>query len=406
MRKLILNIFLFTLFFFFLIQNVNAQCYDGGTGVNRLNNEEYCPLEGIVDIWECDTNVFQKKKCPPMQACWYTQPDQKQAQCMTAASHFLTPSPTPPFSLRVTPSPTLIPGCYLKLLGKDIPLEDGDRICADNGLDILECKARNLVTVETCIDPKFCLPAQTVDPSGSGSKYTASCHELQDSYINSLLNNVTGCGFIGEPCCTSLNFKVKLSESITKDWPDPFKWLSSNAVIPALNLIFDSTINKALPGINNLIYQNILGKPTIPACMEGIQDTSGGSCMCKTDRVFLFEALCDKMKNADEVRECKACIRGGKGIWSALGCLYTDIPTLLKEYVFKIGLGLAGMFALLCILYAAYTLQTSQGNPEKIKKAQELLTSCIMGLMLIIFSIFILRIIGVDILKIPGFSIN
>ena len=39
-----------------------------------------------------------------------------------------------------------------------------------------------------------------------------------------------------------------------------------------------------------------------------------------------------------------------------------------------------------------------------LKKAQELITSCIMGLMLIIFSIFILRLIGVDILKIPGFE--
>ena len=49
-------------------------------------------------------------------------------------------------------------------------------------------------------------------------------------------------------------------------------------------------------------------------------------------------------------------------------------------------------------------MQTSQGNPEKLKKAQEMLTSCIMGLMLIIFSVLILRLIGVDILKIPGFN--
>ena len=41
---------------------------------------------------------------------------------------------------------------------------------------------------------------------------------------------------------------------------------------------------------------------------------------------------------------------------------------------------------------------------EKIKKAQDLLTSCIMGLMLIIFAVFILRLVGVNILRIPGFS--
>jgi len=68
------------------------------------------------------------------------------------------------------------------------------------------------------------------------------------------------------------------------------------------------------------------------------------------------------------------------------------------------GIGLAGLIALLCIIYAAFMIQISSGNPERIKKAQELLTSCIMGLMLIIFSVFILRLIGVDILKIPGFT--
>ena len=58
----------------------------------------------------------------------------------------------------------------------------------------------------------------------------------------------------------------------------------------------------------------------------------------------------------------------------------------------------------MCIIYSAYLIQFSRGNPERIKKAREYLTSCIMGLLLIIFSIFILRLIGVDILRIPGFG--
>lgn len=405
MRRFVFKIFIITLFFLSLAYGVNAQCIE--SGVARLNGEEYCPVEGLPAIWECDTNIFQHKTCLSTQNCWYIQPDQRQAKCMTIADYIKIkiPTLTPAFGPRASPTSTPIPGCSLKILGKDQPLKDGDRICNDNSLEVLECQGMSLKSVESCAAPKFCLPANAPDPSGRrGFIYIASCTDLQNTDLFSLLNNVTGCGFIGEPCCTPFNFKVNLSGDLTKDWPNPFKWLTANGVIPALNLILDSTINRALPFINNLIYVNILGKPSVPACMEGIQDTSSGSCMCKTDRVFLFEALCDKMKTATEVRECRACIKGGKGIWSALGCLYTDIPTLLKEYVFKIGLGLAGMFALLCILYAAFTLQTSQGNPEKIKKAQELLTSCITGLMLIIFSVFILRLIGVDILKIPGFN--
>ena len=47
---------------------------------------------------------------------------------------------------------------------------------------------------------------------------------------------------------------------------------------------------------------------------------------------------------------------------------------------------------------------TSQGNPEAVKAATEQLTSAIIGLLFIILSFVILEIIGVDILKIPGFG--
>jgi hypothetical protein len=67
-------------------------------------------------------------------------------------------------------------------------------------------------------------------------------------------------------------------------------------------------------------------------------------------------------------------------------------------------LSIAAFIAIGCIIYAAVQIQLSQGDAEKLKKARETLTSCILGFMLIIFSVFILRVIGVDILQIPGFS--
>jgi hypothetical protein len=59
---------------------------------------------------------------------------------------------------------------------------------------------------------------------------------------------------------------------------------------------------------------------------------------------------------------------------------------------------------MLGIIFSAFQIQISQGNPEKIKKAREMLTSFVIGLLVIIFSVFILRLIGVDLLRIPGFS--
>jgi hypothetical protein len=90
---------------------------------------------------------------------------------------------------------------------------------------------------------------------------------------------------------------------------------------------------------------------------------------------------------------------------TALGDLPTDLPGLLTR-VFSIALSLAGVVALGLIIASGYRLMISQGNPEQVKGAREQLTAAIIGLLFIIFSLVILQIIGVNILKIPGFSAN
>jgi len=88
---------------------------------------------------------------------------------------------------------------------------------------------------------------------------------------------------------------------------------------------------------------------------------------------------------------------------TALGPIRTDVAGLTKS-LFGILLGLAGGVALLLIIAAGDQMMTSQGNPEKVKEARERLTSAIVGLLFIIFSVTILQIIGIDILHLPGFS--
>jgi hypothetical protein len=88
---------------------------------------------------------------------------------------------------------------------------------------------------------------------------------------------------------------------------------------------------------------------------------------------------------------------------TALGPLPTDLPGLLTR-IFSIALSIAGIAALGLIIASGYRLMVSQGNPEQVKGAREQLTAAIIGLLFIIFSLVILQIIGVNILKIPGFG--
>jgi hypothetical protein len=92
----------------------------------------------------------------------------------------------------------------------------------------------------------------------------------------------------------------------------------------------------------------------------------------------------------------------GKEINTALGCIPVEIKTFvpwLLGWLF----GIAGGVAFLLMAYGFILIATSSGDEKKIAGARETITSAIIGLLVCIFSIFILRLIVVNILQIPGF---
>lgn len=96
--------------------------------------------------------------------------------------------------------------------------------------------------------------------------------------------------------------------------------------------------------------------------------------------------------------------KGGEGgILTAIGCFPTNPAGLMQAGV-KIGVSAGGGIALLMMVFAAFRMITSAGNPETIKKGQEQFASAVIGLLFIIFSVLLLEIIGVDILNLPGFG--
>lgn len=79
-------------------------------------------------------------------------------------------------------------------------------------------------------------------------------------------------------------------------------------------------------------------------------------------------------------------------------------PAGLVRGLFSILISISGGIALLLIIRSGYQIMTSKGDPEQLKEARERLTSAIIGLLFLIFSLVILQVIGVDILHIPGLS--
>ena len=167
--------------------------------------------------------------------------------------------------------------------------------------------------------------------------------------------------------------------------------------------IIDSLSNPIM-----LMQKSVNIKPCIEGDPSTPGDISNDSCICllnKTkDPLSVFDPICDRIKDKSEVDACKVCANTDAGVWTALGCFNGNVSEFIANNIMRTSIGIAGGISLLCIMLAAFQMQTSAGNAEKVKKAQELLTNCITGLMVIIFSILILKIIGVDILRIPGFN--
>lgn len=74
----------------------------------------------------------------------------------------------------------------------------------------------------------------------------------------------------------------------------------------------------------------------------------------------------------------------------------------LAKFFLTRAMWLMGGFFILLSSYAGFLLMSSSGDPKKTQAGKELLTAAIAGLVFLLFSIFILRVVGIEILQIPG----
>jgi len=109
--------------------------------------------------------------------------------------------------------------------------------------------------------------------------------------------------------------------------------------------------------------------------------------------------LVPKIALADNANVFDGC--SDTSINTAIGCVPVD-ATAFTQWLLKFVFGIAGGIAFLLMVYGFIQMSTSAGDPKAVAGAQETVTSAITGLMICIFALFLLRLITVNILHIPG----
>ena len=84
-------------------------------------------------------------------------------------------------------------------------------------------------------------------------------------------------------------------------------------------------------------------------------------------------------------------------VYSSLGCIDVSRDGLITR-IFQIGIGLIGGIMIVRFIQAALKMQTD--NPEEIKEAQEMISSAVIALFVLVASVAILRFLGINVLNV------
>ena len=149
--------------------------------------------------------------------------------------------------------------------------------------------------------------------------------------------------------------------------------------------------------INAILNAGNYGDIPSNACPEGCKDNQVCSYTGTGDIKDASNWSCQVI-NMAAVDVHGSC--GNEAIDTAIGCIPLDTNDFTIAII-RYAIGLAGFTALVIMLIATIIILTGGSNPEQVKKGKEIFTSAIMGLLFIIFSAVILKIINQDILGNP-----
>lgn len=91
------------------------------------------------------------------------------------------------------------------------------------------------------------------------------------------------------------------------------------------------------------------------------------------------------------------------GINTAIGCIpifSNDAMVAFVSFLLRWSSGIAGGIGMILIIYSGYMIMTSAGDPKKVQAGKELLQASLSGIFMVVFAVFLLRIIAADTLSI------
>lgn len=137
--------------------------------------------------------------------------------------------------------------------------------------------------------------------------------------------------------------------------------------------------------------------------------------LSSSSQVTAGSVLSDKCKDfsGNDKTSCLNCLDPNQGqggletnTWTAIGCLKSGSPKDLVSQILSWAVFVGGGIAFILIVIAGFQITTASGDAKRVKAAQELLTSAISGLILIVLSVLLLNFIGVNILGLNNLGFN
>ncbi len=98
--------------------------------------------------------------------------------------------------------------------------------------------------------------------------------------------------------------------------------------------------------------------------------------------------------------------------YTIIGCIKTDLGSFSNEgaaqslvsVLLSLIFEIVGGVAFLYLLYGSFLITTSQADEQRLSKGKNIVHSAIIGLVFSLLSVFIIKILAANILKIPGFG--